>query len=67
MDTEYALAKDLSSLTITDLLKDFMIREKPSLSKNAVSQGFEESLNHWLEFFKDSTINDFSVKASKSK
>lgn len=58
-DTVYTLARDISDITIKDILNDFMIEGRPTLEHSPIEKAFAESLQSWLRSFGTATIKDF--------
>ena len=58
-DVEYSLARSVADDKISEVLGDFLLKNRARVSEAPISQDFETSLNHWLAFFKEKTFASY--------
>jgi len=59
MDTEYALSRDISTTPLRELLHDYLIKGRPTITTSSVEPLFADSLEKWLSFFGEKTICEY--------
>ncbi len=59
-EMEFVLARDLSRISIRDLLQDYLIKSlPPDYNQGPLGKDFAASLEHWLSYFDKKSIGDY--------
>ena len=61
-DPGYSLARNVQGDRVSDLLKDFLIQNRPRAAENASTLIFEKSLETWIQQFESKIFGDFLVR-----
>jgi YihY family inner membrane protein len=62
-EPSFVIARDLSRESLRGLLEDYLVRQRRRAPVNPAAQSYDESLGHWLDFFKVRAFGDFDAPA----